>query len=37
MMRLNRVQEGTKWIGNAGTGPWQQCLQPLTTTAPAPL
>ena len=39
LMRLNRVQEGTKWIGNAGTGPWQQCLQPLTTTttAPAPL
>jgi Tfp pilus assembly protein PilF len=37
MMRLNRVQEGTKWIGNAGTGPWTQCLQPLTTTAPAPL
>src|SRR5206468_3734069 len=35
MMRLNRVQEGTKWIGNAGTGPWQQCLQPLTTTPPA--
>jgi Flp pilus assembly protein TadD len=38
MMRLNRVQEATKWITNAGTGPWQSCLQPLTTTtAPPPL
>ncbi len=38
LMRLNRVQEGTKFIGNAGTGPWQACLQPLTTTtAPPPL
>ncbi|HEY3114313.1 MAG TPA: tetratricopeptide repeat protein [Gemmatimonadaceae bacterium] len=38
LMRLNRVQEGTKFISNAGTGPWQACLQPLTTTtAPPPL
>ena len=38
LMRLGRVQEGTKFIGNAGTGPWQACLQPLTTTtAPPPL
>jgi tetratricopeptide (TPR) repeat protein len=38
MMRLNRVTEGTSWIGKAGTGPWQACLQPTTTTtAPPPL
>ena len=38
MMRLNRVPEGTKWISGAGTGPWQACLQPATTTiAPPPL
>jgi tetratricopeptide (TPR) repeat protein len=36
LMRLGRVQEGTKFISNAGTGPWQACLQPVTTTAPAP-
>jgi tetratricopeptide (TPR) repeat protein len=22
MMRLNRINEGTKWINNAGSGPW---------------
>jgi tetratricopeptide (TPR) repeat protein len=38
MMRLNRVAEGTKWIGNAGPGSWQACLNPATTTsAPPPL
>ena len=37
LMRLNRAQEGTKFINNAGTGPWTTCLQPLTTTAPPPL
>jgi Tfp pilus assembly protein PilF len=38
MMRLNRIPEGTKWISGAGTGPWQNCLRPVTpTTAPPPL
>jgi Tfp pilus assembly protein PilF len=37
LMRLNRVQEATKFINNAGTGPWTACLQPVTTTAPPPL
>jgi tetratricopeptide (TPR) repeat protein len=38
MMRLNRVTEGTSWIGKGGTGPWQTCLQQTTTTtAPPPL
>jgi Flp pilus assembly protein TadD len=38
LMRLNRVTEGTGWIGKAGTGPWQNCLQQTsTTTAPPPL
>ena len=38
MMRLNRVQEGTKFIRNAGTGPWQACAQPAApATAPPPL
>jgi Tfp pilus assembly protein PilF len=37
LMRLNRVQEGTKFINTAGTGPWTACLQPLTPTAPPPL
>jgi Tfp pilus assembly protein PilF len=37
LMRLSRVQEGTKFISNAGTGPWTACLQPVTTTAPPPL
>jgi tetratricopeptide (TPR) repeat protein len=36
MMRLNRVAEGTKFINNAGTGAWQACLQPTTTTAAPP-
>ena len=36
MMRLNRVPEGTKWISGAGTGPWQACLQPATTTTTPP-
>jgi tetratricopeptide (TPR) repeat protein len=37
LMRLSRVQEGTKFISNAGTGPWTACLQPVTTTSPPPL
>jgi tetratricopeptide (TPR) repeat protein len=38
LMRLGRVQEGTKFINNAGTGAWQNCLQPATpTAAPPPL
>ncbi len=37
MMRLNRVAEGTKWINNAGSGPWTACLQPLPTANPPPL
>jgi tetratricopeptide (TPR) repeat protein len=37
LMRLNRVQEGTKFINTAGTGPWTACLQPLTTVTPPPL
>ncbi len=37
LMRLNRAQEGTKFINNAGNGPWTACLQPLTTATPPPL
>lgn len=37
LMRLNRAQEATKFINNAGNGPWTACLQPVTTTAPPPL
>jgi tetratricopeptide (TPR) repeat protein len=37
LMRLSRTQEGTKFINNAGTGPWTACLQPASTTAPPPL
>jgi len=37
LMRLNRVQEATKFINNAGNGPWTACFQPLTTIAPPPL
>jgi tetratricopeptide (TPR) repeat protein len=37
LMRLMRVQEGTKFINNAGTGPWTACLQPVPTTPPPPL
>ena len=33
LMRLGRVQEGTKFINNAGNGAWSTCLQPVT---PAP-
>ncbi|HEX6628036.1 MAG TPA: tetratricopeptide repeat protein [Gemmatimonadaceae bacterium] len=33
LMRLGRVQEGTKFITNAGNGQWTSCLQPVT---PAP-
>jgi len=36
MMRLNRISEGTNFISKAGTGPWQACLQPVTTTAAPP-
>lgn len=37
MMRLNRIDEGRKWITNAGTGPWSACLEPVTATPPPPL
>jgi tetratricopeptide (TPR) repeat protein len=37
LMRLSRIQEGTKFINNAGTGPWTACLQPATTATPPPL
>lgn len=37
MMRLNRITEGTKWINNAGSGPWTACLQPLPAATPPPL
>ena len=37
LMRLNRVQEGTKFINNAGNGPWTACSQPQTTATPPPL
>lgn len=37
LMRLTRVQEGTKFINNAGSGPWTACLQPMTPTSPPPL
>ncbi len=37
MMRLNRVDEGTKWINNAGSGPWTACLQPFPAASPPPL
>ena len=36
LMRLGRVQEGTKFINNAGTGTWTNCLQPVTPSATAP-
>jgi len=36
LMRLGRVEEGTKFISNAGNGQWTSCLQPVTTTAPPP-
>ena len=34
MMRLSRVDEGRKWINNAGSGPWTACLQPFSATPP---
>ncbi|MFL5497140.1 MAG: hypothetical protein ACJ8AA_01165 [Gemmatimonadaceae bacterium] len=37
LMRLNRVEEGTRFLNKAGTGPWTACLQPATTTVPPPL
>ncbi|MFL5594817.1 MAG: tetratricopeptide repeat protein [Gemmatimonadaceae bacterium] len=37
LMRLNRVEEGTRFLSKAGTGPWTACLQPPTTTVPPPL
>jgi tetratricopeptide (TPR) repeat protein len=36
LMRLGRVQEGTKFINNAGTGTWTSCLQPVTPTSATP-
>ena len=40
LTRLGRVQEGTKFINNAGAGAWTSCLQPVTPAtgaAPPPL
>ena len=39
LIRLGRVQEGTKFITNAGNGVWTACLAPAapTTTVPPPL
>jgi Tfp pilus assembly protein PilF len=37
LMRLGRTQEGTNFINKAGTGSWQTCLQPVSTSAPPPL
>ena len=37
MMRLNRLSEGSKWINNAGSGPWTACLLPVATATPPPL
>ena len=37
MMRLNRIDEGNRWINRAGSGPWTACLQPATATPPPPL
>ena len=37
LMRLGRTQEGTNFINKAGTGSWQTCLQPVSSTAPPPL
>ena len=34
MMRLNRVDEGNRWINRAGSGPWTACLQPVTASPP---
>jgi Tfp pilus assembly protein PilF len=39
LIRLGRVQEGTKFVTNAGNGVWTACLAPAapTTTVPPPL
>lgn len=37
LMRLGRSQEGTNFINKAGTGPWQTCLQPVSSSTPPPL
>jgi hypothetical protein len=37
LMRLGRAQEGTNFISKAGNGPWQSCLQPVSSTPPPPL
>jgi len=37
MMRLNRIDEGRKWLTNAGPGVWAACLQPAAATPPPPL
>jgi Flp pilus assembly protein TadD len=37
LTRLGRAQEGTNFINKAGTGSWQSCLQPVSSTAPPPL
>ncbi len=37
LMRLGRAQEATNFINKAGSGSWQACLQPVSSTAPPPL
>jgi tetratricopeptide (TPR) repeat protein len=34
LVRLNRVQEGMKWLNSAGNGPWSACLNAATPIAP---
>ena len=37
LMRLGRVDEGQRWIGRAGSGPWSACTPgPATTATGAP-
>jgi hypothetical protein len=34
LIRLGRIDEGTRWIQRAGTGPWTGCLPPPGQVAP---
>lgn len=34
LVRLNRVQEGMKWLNSAGSGPWSACLSAAAPVAP---
>jgi tetratricopeptide (TPR) repeat protein len=36
LIRLGRIDEGTRWIQRAGTGSWTGCLPPAGQTAPVP-